>query len=300
MSHEMADVLAAYMAVSERLPRATRAGECRPADTLGEIAEHFDAIFLDAYGVLNVGQQAVPGVPEQIAALQAAGKKTLVVSNAAGFAHTAIETRMAKLGYRFSSDDIITSRKALLRALHAQSPRHWGVVAGPNYGSNEFGALSLTRLADDVQAYDAVEGFLFVGAGDWSEARQANLVASLRNLPRPIWVANPDLMAPQPVGVSIEAGYYGHDIAARTGVVPAFYGKPFPDIYTLALEQLGSGFDPQRVLMVGDTLHTDILGGLVAGIKTALVVDSGVMAGRDVNSAIAQAGIAPDWIVSRI
>lgn len=300
MSHEIADVLTAYMAVSERLPRATRAGECRPADTLGEIAAHFDAIFLDAYGVLNVGQQAVPGVPERIAALQAAGKKTLVVSNAAGFAHTAIEARMAKLGYRFSSDDIITSRKALLRALQAQPPRHWGVVAGPNYGSDEFGALSLTRLADVVQAYDAAEGFLLVGAGDWNEARQANLVASLRNQPRPIWVANPDLMAPQPIGVSIEPGYYGHDIAARTGVVPAFYGKPFPDIYTLALEQLGPGFDPQRVLMVGDTLHTDILGGLVAGVQTALVVDSGVMAGRDVNSAIAQAGIAPDWIVSRV
>lgn len=294
------DVFAAYMAVSQRLPKAPRAGACFTVDTLDAISEHFDAVLLDAYGVLNVGQQAVPGAPERIAALQAAGKRTIVVSNAAGFAHSAIETRLARLGYTFASDDIITSRKALLRALSTEPPRHWGVAAGDQYGPEEFAGLQFTRLGEDPETYNVVDGFLFVGAGSWTEAQQAHLVASLQRQPRPIWVANPDLMAPQPVGVSIEPGYYGHDIVERAGVMPVFYGKPFPNIYELALEQLGPKFDPQRVLMVGDTLHTDILGGLVAGIKTALVVEFGVMAGSDVGQAIAQAGVAPDWILNRL
>ena len=300
MTHDTADILTAYMSISGRLPAASRAGECLRVETLGEIKNCFDAVLLDAYGVLNIGQQAVPGVPEQIAALQAAGKRMLVVSNAAGFAHGAIEERLARLGYQFSSDDIITSRKALLQALKTEPSRHWGVIAGEDYGPNEFGELVLTRLTDDAGAYDAVEGFLFVGAGSWSDARQAKLIASLRNHPRPIWVANPDLMAPQPMGVSIEPGHYGHEIAERTGIMPRFFGKPFENIYSLALERLGSNFDPQRVLMVGDTLHTDILGGLVAGIKTALVVDSGVMAGSNVTAAVERAGISPDWIINRI
>lgn len=298
-NHTHEDVLADYMAVRHRLPATPRTGQCANAETLLEISEHFDAVFLDAYGVLNIGQKALPGVPERIAALQAAGKATLVVSNAAGFAHTAIENRLAKLGYAFESDHIITSRKALLHGLSAEAPRNWGVIAGDGFGPEEFGDLSLKRLADDYAAYDAAEGFLFVAAAGWNANRQARLIDSLRNHPRPVLVANPDLMAPQEVGVSIESGYYGHDIAERTGVKPVFYGKPFENIFTIALQQLGSGFNPARTLMVGDTLHTDILGGLVAGVQTAVVVETGMLAGMNVEQAIKQSGIAPDWVLSR-
>jgi hypothetical protein len=40
-----------------------------------------------------------------------------------------------------------------------------------------------------------------------------------------------------------------------------FFGKPFPAIFNMARERIRPGVPDERVLMVGDTLHTDILGG---------------------------------------
>ena len=49
--------------------------------------------------------------------------------------------------------------------------------------------------------------------------------------------------------------------------------------------------------MVGDTLHTDILGGAAAGLHTALVTGFGALLGLDVDTAIRKAGIVPDIIL---
>ncbi len=288
-----------YQAVQHRLPTAPRKGACHRAKNLSDIIEHFDVVMLDAFGVLNVGKDVVPGAPERIASLQAAGKRAIVVSNAAGFPHSAIVDRLAGLGYAFAADDVITSRKALLAGLNQEAPRLWGMAAGKVFGPDEFGDLAFTRLEDDPQTYASAEGFLFMGVSGWNDERQARLVTSLKEHPRPLLVANPDLMAPQEYGFSTEPGHYGHEIAELTGVEPRFFGKPFGNIFEVAIEHLGAGFNPERMLMVGDTLHTDILGGLAAGIQTALVTDTGVMAGSDIDAAIEASGIAPDWILER-
>lgn len=57
--------------------------------------------------------------------------------------------------------------------------------------------------------------------------------------------------------------------------------------------------DPQRTVMVGDSLHTDILGGQVAGVKTALIAGFGFFAGNDVKAPITQSKIHPDFILDR-
>jgi ribonucleotide monophosphatase NagD (HAD superfamily) len=52
--------------------------------------------------------------------------------------------------------------------------------------------------------------------------------------------------------------------------------------------------------MLGDTLHTDILGAAAAGMSTALVTGHGVLAGMDVDACIAESGIRPDYILPEI
>jgi ribonucleotide monophosphatase NagD (HAD superfamily) len=49
--------------------------------------------------------------------------------------------------------------------------------------------------------------------------------------------------------------------------------------------------------MVGDSLHTDILGGQAAGIKSALIAGYGFFAGHDVFPPIISSGIQPDYIL---
>jgi len=289
----------AYEAVRHRLPAVVRpGGGCRRVATLEEIAGDFDAFLLDAFGVLNIGDEAIPGVRERIEGLRAAGKRVLVVSNAAGFPHAALMEKYARLGYDFAPEDVVTSRAALLAGLDGRRDLRWGLMATRSAGLGDLEGLNLTYLEEDPTPYAAVDGVLMIGSAAWTETRQALLEAALSARPRPVLVANPDIVAPREAGFSKEPGHYAHRLADRTGVRPEFFGKPFGDIFELAFARLGP-VDRSRVLMVGDSLHTDILGAKAAGVSSALVSGYGFFAGEDVDEAIARAAIAPDFVVER-
>ena len=57
---------------------------------------------------------------------------------------------------------------------------------------------------------------------------------------------------------------------------------------------------PSRICMIGDTLHTDILGAAAAGWKTALATAHGLLKGTDPTLPIARSGIVPDHILPSI
>nr|WP_235971250.1 HAD-IIA family hydrolase [Palleronia pontilimi] len=282
------------------MPPAEFTADPARADTLADVADPYDLILLDAYGVLNVGETAIPGAAARIAALRAAGKRVAVVSNSAGYPKRMMMDRYARLGFDFAPAEVVTSREALLACLAGQPPRHWGLMLTDAHDMDEFAGLRTTFLGDDPADYDAVDGVLMVGSDGWTEHRQALLEDAMRARPRPVIVGNPDIVAPREDGLSREPGHFAHGLADRTGIAPVFLGKPFPQIFELALARLDAPPPPARVLMVGDTLHTDILGGRHMGVATALVTGFGSLKGLDVDDAIARSGIVPDLIVGRI
>jgi len=289
----------AYEAVRHRLPAIEPSGlQYRNDATLSDIADKFDVFLLDAFGVLNIGDAAIPGTRERIDALRAASKRVLVVSNAAGFPHKALMEKYTALGYDFDPEDVITSRVTLLVALNGRDDLHWGLMATRSTGLRDLEDLKLTYLEETPEAYDDVEGFLLVGSAAWTEERQALLEAALRKWPRPVLVGNPDIVAPRETGFSVEPGHFAHRLADSTGITPEFYGKPFADIFDLAFKRLGD-VDRTRVVMVGDSLHTDILGARNVGIASALISNYGFFAGQDAEKAVEATGIVPDFILER-
>ena len=294
----MQDAFAAYEGVRHRLPVPTRQAACRELASLDDLAEDFDVFLLDAFGVLNIGETAIEGVPERVARLQKAGKRVVVVSNAAGYPHSNLMQKYARLGYDFVPEDVITSRKTLLHALHKETPRKWGLMANERLGREDIEDFNMSYLAEDIAQYDAAEAFVLLGSAVWNEDRQNLLETSLKQDPRPVFVGNPDIVAPRETGFSVEPGAFAHRLADATGVEPQFFGKPFSNIFDLAFAHLGD-IDPARTVMVGDSLHTDILGGQASGLKTALIANYGFFAGHDLSAAIAASGIEPDFILSR-
>lgn len=292
------DALAAYEAARHRLPRVDTSSRApRGAASLADLADGYDAFFLDAFGVLNIGEEAIPGVPGRVADLQRAGKRVLVVSNAAGHPHDTLVRKYASLGYDFAPEDIVTSRRALARHVEGGEPRRWGLMIGDDVPAAEFDGPGHLRLEDDPRAYEKAEGVLMIGTASWTDARQSLLETALGTRPRPVLVGNPDIVAPRAAGFSIEPGFYAHRLADRTGIEPVFFGKPFAAIYDLAFGRLGPGVPRDRVLMVGDSLHTDVLGAAAAGIASALVTGHGFLAGRDAGADIRATGIVPDWVL---
>ena len=70
----------AYEAVRHRLPDIEPNDvSYRRIETLSEVMDEFDVFLLDAFGVLNIGETAIPETPERIKSLTDAGKRVLVV-----------------------------------------------------------------------------------------------------------------------------------------------------------------------------------------------------------------------------
>lgn len=300
MIHDSGWAFGRYQALLDRLPPASGGGRAIAAPNLESIAEDFDAVFLDAYGVLNVGELAIPGAVRAIARLRGMGKRVMVVSNSAGYPKPVMMARYRRLGFDFSDKEVTSSREALLAALGERDLSGWAAMLGNAHGLEDFGPTLPTVLGDDPRDYEDAEGFLLIGSDGWTEARQDMLERSLRDRPRPVLVGNPDLVAPRESGLSLEPGYFAHRAANALGHSPDFYGKPYPDIFRLALSRLPKTPERARILMVGDTLHTDILGGQQVGFATALVTRHGALKGMNVENAIAESGIMPDFVLPSI
>lgn len=291
----VATIFDRYEAVRHRLPSAAFSSGMTQIASLRDIAEQADAFVFDAYGVLNIGESAIPGASERLSELRKSGHHIRILSNAASYTHEGAVAKFQKLAMHVRSDEIVTSRDAALADLKTGL---WGCIAAPQDDLSDI-SVATRRLVDDPASYDMVDGFLFLSTEVWSVGRQENLEASLRKAPRPLIIANADLVAPREHGFSLEPGYFGHLLADQGFDDIRFFGKPFPQVYDM-IEASLPGIAPDRIVMCGDTLHTDILGAAARGWKTVLVEKDGLFSGHAASSYCSRAGIYPTWTLPRI
>lgn len=289
------DIFDRYQSIRDRLPTANFAQCTRSIGSLIDIADQVDAFVFDAFGVLNVGETPIPGAAERLDALRARGCAIRILSNAASYKHEDAVAKFRRLGITIDADEIITSRDAALIGLDA---RTWGCIAAKADDLCDIPAKTL-RLGDDHSCYDKADGFLFLSSEGWSASRQARLESALCDNPRPLVIANADLAAPREDGFSQEPGYFGHLLLDQTKCDIRFFGKPFAEVFALAEASL-EGVPPKRIAMIGDTLHTDIIGGAARGWRTVLVTQDGMFAGHDIQRFCDCSLIYPDWTAKRI
>lgn len=287
-----------YRRAEKRLP--PKPSPVAPTHVAGvtEIAAWFDLIVLDAWGVLNLGDQPIESARSAVAALRRLGKRILVASNDGTRDTAAAAARHRGRGFDFAEAEIVAGIDLLPEAL-AQLPQDAAIGLIADRPAPYPALTGPMRLLDDhAAAYDQVAAVVFLSSDAWSEARQELLQSSLAQRPRPLIVGNPDIVSPEPWGMTVEPGFYAHRIADATAVRPTFCGKPFSKIYR-RLHRLHPEIAADRVLCVGDTLHTDILGGRAAGFRTLLIED-GFCRGRDGLALAADSGIWPDFIAPRL
>ena len=288
-----------YEQVRQRLPDAHFPETARHISGLLEIANDFDTFVFDAFGVLNVGDTPIAGAVKTIESLRAQNKQVFVATNAASYSRQQSVVKFQRMGFDFSEFEIVTSRMAAEQALSRHALDLWGVIASNAFAKSDLNFPSL-RLTDQPEAYDCVDGFLFLSTQEWSADQQLMLERSLSKNQRQLIIANPDVIAPREVGFSTEPGYCGHRIAELIGSPVEFHGKPFGSIFELVGEQHRGAQDLGRVCMVGDTLHTDVLGGAAQGWSTVLISDHGLFKGHNVNDFISRSGIVPSFIAPNI
>ncbi|MCB6179739.1 TIGR01459 family HAD-type hydrolase [Rhodobacter sp. Har01] len=292
---DAAAAFARYEEVRARLPAATYPQAPLHAPTLAEVADRWDGFVLDAFGVLNIGDTPIPGAVERMAQLRAMGKRLVVLTNAASYTRADALAKYRRLGFDFGEDEVVSSRDVAVAHLDRVAPgAHWGAISQAGDDFHDIPARVTSLL--DTGGWDRVDGFLFLSTSRWTLETRAALHAALAARPRPLVVANPDLVAPREGGLTIEPGFWAHEVIDRLGTPVHWFGKPFPEAFAEAEQR--AGLPPHRLAMVGDTLHTDVLGGRAAGMAAILVTDHGLFAGRDVSPFLSGSGIVPDVIVA--
>jgi HAD superfamily hydrolase (TIGR01459 family) len=272
-------------------------------ESLGDLADRFDAFLVDQFGVLLSGSGAYPYAPKALGELARRGKRNLPLSNS-GQRSAENDARLVKSG--FARDSFITVLSSGETA-YAEIARRIGKNLRPGariwvHTTDDSGSpLAGLDLAPCPEPAEA-EILLLAGARPWAHSLES-YAAMLRHAAAagvPCFCSNPDMTMMVDTELMFGTGRIARLYQELGGQVE-WFGKPYPAIYAQAMRRL-AGVDRRRILCIGDSPANDILGGKRAGLATALVrtgihadeTDAEVMARSDA------AGARPDFILPRM
>jgi glycerol 3-phosphatase-2 len=225
----------------------------------------FDVALLDLDGVVYVGPEAVPGVPDALAAARAAGMRLGFVTNNASRRPEEVAAHLSDLGVPAEVRDVITSAQAAATVVAQQCGAGARVlpVGGPGVAAalRAAGLTVVQRAEDDPAA--VVQGY-GVDVG-WTQLAEA--VVAVRNGARHV-ATNADSTIPSPRGPLPGNGALVGVVRDVTGQAPLVTGKPDPAMHEECVRRTGA----HRPLVVGDRLDTDIEGARRAGAASLLVL----------------------------
>ncbi len=241
----------------------------KPIAALADVAGNYDAIVLDQWGVLHDGTAAYPGVIAALASLSSSGHDLAVLSNSGKRARPNLD-RITGMGFpEHIFAEIVTSGEALWRDVRNDKVPHrsflpiecrQGDAAGWAEGLD-------VELTDDPASAQAV---LLMGIpdgsmmADWRPVLQRAFDARLV-----VYCSNPDLVSPRGNGpLVMQPGALAEEYRRQGGEV-INYGKPGRKVFGAMQDALG--VEPDRILMVGDSLEHDIAGAHLAGWDSLLV-----------------------------
>ncbi len=249
------------------------------------------ALLIDLDGTLYTNAGAIPGAVETMAQLRGRRTPFRFVTNTTRRSRRGLVERLR--GYGFAADlaEVFTSVRAGVKRLQAQGARTLApfVAVAALEDLTEFQLTGGTSGAHGGQPDAVVMGDL---GSEWTPALLneafryvldgALLVAFQKDR---YWLGA--------TGLELDAGPYVAAIEYATGKEAMVCGKPTPEFYLTALEDLG--VRPTGPAMIGDDLWTDVDGAQRAGLQGWLV-----RTGKFRQDVLERSGIKPDRILDSI
>jgi HAD superfamily hydrolase (TIGR01450 family) len=272
-----------------------------------EIVKKYKVIFFDSYGVLRNYKGIFPNIPEMFNMLESQGIKSFLLTNDASRSPKELAAKFQESGITaFSDDKVISSgmlaREYICRKISGGTIVYLGTESSAQYIQiNGVKTISIHDVDLDKDDNYQLLVLLDDEGYDWNRdlSKTVNL---LRRYTMPIIVANSDTTYPLSKDkVAIATGGVANLLESLVQKVFIRFGKPDSQMYSFAfdhIQQFGT-IEKKDILMVGDTLQTDILGGNKFGIDTCLVL-SGNTLPKNVELEIASTGIIPNYICSSV
>jgi NagD protein len=224
---------------------------------------------LDMDGVIYKGSELIPGADEFIRQLLANDIPFMFLTNNSQRSQLDVVTKLRRMGITASEAHVFTCAMATAHFLREQKQHATAFVIG------EGGLLSALHDCD-IAIVDHTPDYVVIGEGRNLSFEQLEQATRMVMSGAKLIATNLDPNCPTSLGLRPGAGAIVRAIEAATGRQALGLGKPSPVMMRMACRQLG--LQPQAITMIGDTMDTDILGGVQMGFTTILVLSGGTRA----------------------
>jgi HAD superfamily hydrolase (TIGR01459 family) len=246
---------------------------------LSAVADRYDGVLCDVWGVLHNGKEAFLPAAEAMRSFRKKRGPVVLLSNAPRLAD-GVEAQFDHVGLpRDFYDAIVTSGFAahddLLRRTQSAGTLPLFYL-GPPRDNPVFKGLNV-RFAS---AEDAEVVFCTGLYDDENESPDdyRDLLETFHARRLPFLCANPDLIVQRGDKLIYCAGAIAKIYESMGGEV-VYYGKPYPAVFEKALAGLRSVASAKCPLVIGDGIETDILGANRMGLD-ALFIAGGIHAAQ--------------------
>lgn len=249
----------------------------------------FDGYMFDLDGTIYLGENALPDAVATLGKLQAAGRQVAFLSNNPTHTRDEYAARLRRMGVEVTTDVIINSSLVLTRWLLREAPGARLFIIGEQPLIDELAAAGFT-LTDQATAID----FVVASFDRTFDYRKLQIAFDAIRAGARLVATNGDRYCPVPGGGQPDAAAVIAAIEACTNTtIEVIVGKPSPITVNEVANLLR--LPPDRCIMVGDRLETDIAMGRNAGMATALV-----LTGATSREALGSSPITPDYVLETI
>ena len=269
------------------------------------VVKNYRAVFFDAFGVLKNHQGLIPGINGTFQYLEKKGIPYYVLTNDSSRSPEELSNWYQERGLECITTDKILSSGMLAMEFFKTKLTNGNAVAylGTEKSAHyiETAGLNTVPISDvDLENLEHIQSFAFLDdeGFDWNKDidKTINL---LRHKNMTVIVANTDKNYPlNKRDISVAIGGLADLVEKILGKKFIRFGKPDAQMFLLAYERAQKDVHDIRrneILMVGDTLFTDIIGGNKFGLDTALVL-SGNTLPEKAKIKIGGSGIIPTYV----
>src|SRR5713226_4602345 len=221
---------------------------------------------IDMDGVIYRGSQLIPGAERFIAELLRLDVPFLFLTNNSQRTRRDVATKLQRLGIDVGEEHVFTCAMATARFLAEQKPGGTAFVIGE-------GGLLTSLHHNGYAVVDHDPDYVVVGEGrtfnlELVEAAVRMIVGGAKLI-----ATNLDPNCPTQDGLRPGCGAMVAMLELAAGIRAFSVGKPSPIMMRAARKELGLTTDETTI--IGDTVETDILGGVQLGYHTVLVLSGG-------------------------
>lgn len=243
----------------------------QPIESVDEIADRYDAVLCDVWGVVHNGRQAYPAACAALQRLKRVGKHVVLITNVPK-PRGPIPGQLDRAGVpRDAWDAIVTSGDAIRAELAQRAPGPMFKIGPDDYDRTLWEGLGLAQAPLSEAAFFAISG---LNRDDETPEDYADVLREAKARDLDFICANPDIVVQHGNRMIWCAGAIARDYEAIGGKV-IMAGKPFPPIYDLARKELAAiarrEIEPSRILCIGDGVVTDIAGANAQGLDSLFI-----------------------------